>query len=429
MVQRTSSGISVKRKLMGVLLAGAACQLATAATVCVSLSGTCAFNTIGAAVKAAAAGDTIMVQAGVYNESVSIMKSLVLVGAGRDRTIINAYGFPNGIYVDGTAKAPGIGVANVSISGLQVQNANFEGILVANANGVTLTNNQVSGNNRSLNTSNLTCPNLPAFETSEAEDCGEGVHLIGVDHSVVANNVVKNNAGGILLTDETGPTHDNLIYGNTVSSNIYDCGITLASHPPATLGGQKRPGGVYRNTISGNTSTNNGTANGGAGVGIFAPGPGNQAYGNIVINNVLTANGMPGVAMHNHAAVPGAPAANLNDNMIIANQFSGNGADTDDAATPGPTAINIFSVTPITGTVIAQNIVRNEMIGIAVNTPSGGVQAHLNNLGGETGVDNLGSGTIDATLNYWGCAAGPGVSGCSGIIGTVMSGGATASPF
>jgi hypothetical protein len=42
-----------------------------------------------------------------------------------------------------------------------------------------------------------------------------------------------NNAGGILLTDEFGPTSDNVVRGNYSSDNTHDCGITLASHSAA----------------------------------------------------------------------------------------------------------------------------------------------------------------------------------------------------
>jgi hypothetical protein len=31
-------------------------------------------------------------------------------------------------------------------------------------------------------------PGQPSFETLESEDCGEGIHLMGVDHSTVAKN-------------------------------------------------------------------------------------------------------------------------------------------------------------------------------------------------------------------------------------------------
>jgi hypothetical protein len=46
--------------------------------------------------------------------------------------------------------------------------------------------------------------------------------------------------------------------------------------------------------------------------------PGAQAYGSVVINNRLTNNGLPGVAMHSHT-----PGRNLNDNVIIGNHISG----------------------------------------------------------------------------------------------------------
>jgi len=415
----------------GVLILTTSYQVATAATVCVSQSGTCPYSTIGAAVTGVAAGDTIQVQPGIYNESIVITKSLSLIGSGRDRTIINAFGLPNGIFVDGTPKAPDAGISGVVISGLAVQNANFEGILVANGTSITISANQVSGNNRSLNTANGTCPGMPAFETNEGMDCGEGIHLMAVNHSIVANNIVKNNSGGILITDETGATYNNLITGNTVSGNGYACGITLASHPASPTTSLKLPAGIHHNTISGNTSTGNGLLlpGAGAGVGIFAPGPGNQNYSNVIINNTLTGNGLPGVTMHNHASFPMAPPVNMNDNMIIGNTISGNAADGADAATPGPTGINLYSVAPVTGTVIAQNVIRDEQVAVAIKIPSGDVRVHLNNLQGPTGVDKIGSGTINASQNYWGCAGGPGQSGCGGVIGTVITSNPAVVPF
>ena len=418
-------------KWLGLLVISGACQFATAATWCVSPGGSCGNASIGAAIKQASPGDTIQVQPGINNESVVINKPLSLIGAGGGSTIINAIGQSTGIFIDGTAKAPATGISNVIVSGLSVQNANFEGILVGNASEITISNNQVVNNTRGLNVAAGACPNQPAFETNEGFDCGEGIHLMGVNHSILANNIVKNNAGGILISDETGPSHDNLIAGNTISNNPYDCGITLASHTPAASSGLTLPAGVYHNVISGNLSTNNGllAPGAGAGVGIFAAGPGNQNYGNVIINNTLTGNGLPGVTMHNHASVAKAPPVNMNDNMIIGNVISGNAADTDDAATPGTTGINIFSLAPVTGTIIALNKINNEQIDIAVNTPGADVQANLNDLQGQTGVNNLGAGTVDAAQNYWGCAGGPGQSGCASVIGLVLSAAWAVVPF
>lgn len=389
-------------------------QPVTAATLYVNPGGTSgAYSTIGAAVGAASVGDTIYVAPGMYHEDVIIGKQLSLVGAGFGRSLINAIGLANGIYIDGIDNP---GLSKVVVTGFTVENANFEGVLVTNASYVTIWDNEVIHNDLVLNASG--CPGQPSFETAEGEDCGEGIHLMGVDHSTVANNTSKNNSGGILLSDDTGATHHNLIIANLVRDNAADCGITLASHPPASLTGSSSPLGVFRNTVANNDSSHNGTQppGVGAGIGIFDSVPGAQAYDNVVINNEAKDNGLPGIAMHGHTL-----GQNLDDNLIIGNLISGNGADTMDAVTPGPTGINVFGVSSIIGTVITGNVIDDEAVDIAANTPAQ-VNAHLNSLLGERiGVDNLNMnmvGTVDATENWWGSPGGPGTRGATTVNGT-----------
>lgn len=398
---------------------------ASAARHCVNPAGAFGcYKTIGAAVSAAAAGDRINVQAGTYKEDVVIGKSLSLVGAGMTTTIINASGLSDGIYIDGRDNE---GLANVVVTGFTVENANYEGILVTNASGVTISGNHVIGNDIKLDISIPACPGQSDFETGEAFDCGEGIHFSGVDHSVIANNVVENNAGGILLSDDTGETHDNVVTGNLSRNNPYDCGIVMASHSPAP--GSNAPHlGIVHNTIAGNTSEHNGTQvpGAGAGVGIFSDGSGpGLVSGNVVIYNVLVNNGMPGVAFHSHVGPNfGAPADNLSDNVIVGNRISGNAADIGDTPTSGPAGIDVNSGgggSPITGTVIAENSISGESKDIVVNTPAQ-VDVHLNNLPGTTGVDNVGTGTVNAAANFWGCSLGANASGCSTANGSGISG-------
>src|SRR6202140_5193146 len=148
---------------------------------------------------------------------------------------------------------------------------------------------------------------------------------------------------------------------------------------------------------------------------------------NVIIGNTLTHNGLGGVALHTHVGPAfGLPADDMSGNKIIGNTIAGNLADTFDTATPGRVGININSGdggSPVHGTVISQNVISDEDIDIAVNTPSE-VDIHLNSLlGGGIGVGDVcaldGShvctGTIDATENYWGCPAGPGQHGCTTI--------------
>jgi nitrous oxidase accessory protein NosD len=392
---------------------------AQAANLCVNPAGSggC-YAAIGTAVAAPGADNVIRVAKGVYHENVVITKSLALLGEGSENTTIDATGLLNGINIDGYGHP---GVAHVIVSGFTVQNANAQGILVTNATDVTISNNHLTGNDQSL-TFGPSGPECPApgfpvyFLAGEGFDCGEAIHLSGVDHSVVADNLVDQNAGGILLSDDTGQTHDNLISGNVVRNNPYDCGITLASHnigafytPP--------PPGVFSNRIIGNRSAANGLISGeGAGVGIFTAAPGAKNYGNTVSSNILTGNALPGVAMHSHA-----PGQVLDDNIITRNWISGNGTDGDLGPSLPAMGISISSaVVPVKGTVISQNVFKGEGMDIAVNVSNGAsaISAHFNSFFGAIGVGNLGAGSISATANWWKCSKGPGANGCSATSGS-----------
>jgi parallel beta-helix repeat protein len=400
-------------------LVAAFAKPAGATTWCVNQGGTngCVAK-IGSAVSAAMPNDTINVAPGTYKEDVIIGKPLSLVGANFQRTIINAIGLSNGVYIDGLDNP---GLNNVVVSGFTVENANYEGILITNASAVTVANNIVMYNDKSLEPAIPACPGEPSFETGEDFDCGEGIHLLGADHSVIANNVVANNSGGILLSDDTAAAHDNLVIGNIVHDNAFDCGIVMASHAPAPGSGAAH-NGVVHNTIANNQSFHNGTQvpGAGAGVGLFSDGSGpGLVAGNVAINNVLRNNGIPGVAIHTHA-----PGDTFADNVIAGNQISGNGADTGDTATPGTTGINInsgFGGSLISGTIISQNVVTQEGYDLFINTPAQ-VDAHLNSFVGHNavGVDNSSGNAVDVTENWWGCFGGPGAEGCSSIEGSAL---------
>ena len=391
---------------------------ASAATVCVNPLGTAGCQkSISAAVAAASAGSTVYVAPGTYAENVTIGKSLSLIGADPAKTVIDATGLPNGITVDGLNNA---NLSGVYIAGFTVRNAKYEGIVVTNATAVIISGNILTGNDESLAFGAMgpTCPGIPAWETGEDFDCGEAIHLSGVNHSSIVNNTIQGNAGGILLSDDSGPTHDNLITGNNVSDNPSDCGITLASHPPAPSTGSTDHFGVYSNYIVSNTSAQNGLKGEGAGVGIFAADPGAKAYANIVVNNTLTGNDLPGIAFHGHT-----PNQVMDNHVMIGNTISGNGADTDDAATPGTTGIVFFSVSPVNGTIIAQNNISGQQISVAWNAP-GNAEVHRNILGGPIGILNQDGGTVNAEANWWGCGGDPTsniafFAGCSVIRGAV----------
>ena len=300
-------------------------------------------RTIGYAVAQAAAGDLVSVAAGTYNETVTISKRLSLVGSDATIDATGQSSPPNAIVITGAD------AAGTLVSGFTIQHAGLEGIFAVQTSRVTIENNLVREND-TYGPFNPACVDQP-------DDCGEAIHLQSVTNAIVRNNVVRDNVGGILLTDENGPTSGNMISDNMVLDNTLDCGITLASHW-FSLKAAATPdiAGVYRNTILHNTSNGNGAA----GIGVFAGPPGAAAWGNTVANNTAMNNGFAGIMVHSHT-----PFQYVDNNVITNNTLSGNGIDDDSPIDDAPTGISIFSaVIPIPSTVITDNHVTNEQYGI-----------------------------------------------------------------
>jgi parallel beta-helix repeat protein len=389
---------------------------ALGANLCVNSAGSHGCKkTIQDAVNAASAGDTINVARGTYSEDVIVDRPVALLGAGAGNTVIDATGLSNGINIDGVNHA---GLSRVIVRGFTVQNANHQGIVVTNASDVQIIGNRVTGSDRALQLNSggpPTCPGLPPYLAAfQGFDCGEGIQLSGVTNSTVSDNLVDHNSGGILVTDDTGPNHDNFITGNTVRDNPYDCSITLATHDLNPINGMP-PKGVYRITVKENTVVRNGLASGeGAGVGIFAPTPGSRNFGNVIVDNVLAGNGLPGVTLHSHA-----PGQNVNDHLIANNTIYGNGPD-EESGSSEKAGIAITAdpgAGPITGIQIVGNKIFGEGVDVVFNAP-GALAAHQNAFFDGVGVANLGSGSVDATLNWWKCSHGPGSPGCASTQGS-----------
>ncbi len=375
---RLAGSLGGSALLVGASLVAASGVAASSTTWYVSPTGasgaagtscaTASFGTISAAVSAAAAGDTVVVCAGTYKEDVAVSKALTLTGQG---ATIDATGLDNGVKIS---------ASNVTVTGFTVENATGEGILAQQPNPVkgpmvggqqlytgmplshvTITHNVIKDNDQGGLPANVATTTYPECQASGniPGDCGEGIHLWSVASSSVTFNTVTDNVGGILLTDEFGPTHDNLVAGNVITNNIYDCGVTLPSHnlgrDPVT--GKLMPafGGVYNNVVRNNIST----GNGGAGVGMFAPFPGAASYNNTVEGNAISGNGQGGVALHGHA-----PGAFVGGNSIVDNIIGPNNLAGDQDLSPGPdlstTGIIAWSaVTPITVTISGNTIFGN----------------------------------------------------------------------
>jgi nitrous oxidase accessory protein NosD len=308
-------------------------------------------RTIGHAVDVAPAGATIHVDKGTYGEQVSITKSLTLEG---ENAVIDATGQTGGIIpllVGYGLLVSGPGASGSVVDGFTVEHAIGEGILVAGTSNVRIAHNTVKLNDAGVGTTDtFECMGQPPIPG----DCGEGLHFVSVTWSSILHNVVENNVGGILITDEFGPSAHNVISYNIARNNREDCGITLPSHNGTSLGG------VYDNLVSHNVSE----GNGGAGVGMFASSPGTASYDNRVIDNTLRDNGEAGVAIHAHA-----PGQNVSGNVIRGNMISGNGIDPD-SGSGHPTGIALFSAFVPVSVTVSDNHIANEYWGIFRNPGS-----------------------------------------------------------
>jgi hypothetical protein len=266
----------------------------------------------------------------------------------------------------------------IDFTGFRVQHAQGEGILAAGLNGpvshIVISRNSVVHND-------LGGPTEPTYFLCLANgavpgDCGEGVHFAGgVAYSVIRDNFIAHNSGGVLLTDDIGPTHNNVVQGNVVTDNVADCGITVPGHNPNALNSSGVPqpsvAGVYRNAILNNVVTGNGVKGFGAGVLFATPTPGTASYDNLVQGNYIAGNGLAGVTMHAHGPKS---HEDLNGNVIVYNSIGKNNLLGDPLdGPPGPinkpTGVLVFSGgTPVKVTV-AHNRIFDNYFGVWLSTP------------------------------------------------------------
>jgi Protein of unknown function (DUF1565) len=345
------------------------------------------FRTIQPAVDSAPAGGTVVVCSGIYHEQVVTFKPLSLIG---QRATIDETGVKPTLQVP----LPGLGTqtifaaviiasSHVTVSGFTITNAQGEGVLAAGVgaplSGIVISSNAVVHNDLGFGVP----PKSKYFQCAAAGpipgDCGEAVHFAGnVAHSAIRDNFIAHNSGGVLLSDDLGPTHDNVVENNVVTGNVTDCGITVPGHNPAALNakGVPRPAvaGVYRNIIRSNVVTDNGLKGEGAGVLFANASAGTASYDNLVEGNYIAGNELSGVTMHAHTIRKG-QFEDLNGNTIVGNVIGKNNTGGDPLDAPvspkdlATTGVLVFSGgTPVT-VKIASNTIFDNSFGIWLSKP------------------------------------------------------------
>src|SRR4029077_16666880 len=150
------------------------------------------YSTIQAAVNASNPGDTILVAAATYNETVTVSKSLSVIGAGSSSTIIDARGVGPGVNITGAS--------GVTISGFTIRNADIvsSGVIVAFSNGVTITQNVIRASSQS-----------------------NGTYVLGSNAVTVQANNITGNVWGIAVQGG----FSNILQANNVTGNAVGIGV------------------------------------------------------------------------------------------------------------------------------------------------------------------------------------------------------------
>jgi PGF-pre-PGF domain-containing protein len=209
---------------------------ATAATITVCSSG-CNYISIQAAVDAASDGDTVSVGAGTYTENVDINKSINLIGAGADVTVINASN-PNDHVIE-----------------IKANFINISGFTVMSGKGFLKAGIAIFGNNSRIYGNIL----------FDIEEFGIYITSSSYNSSSYNNSILNNTFNSIRNAIEIyGPTNGNNVSLNRIteaetgivifnsSYNFVD-GNAIAN---ITLNGILISAGSSKNTIIRNTVTN-----------------------------------------------------------------------------------------------------------------------------------------------------------------------------
>lgn len=245
------------------------------------------FETIQAAVDAAAPGDKIQVAPGVYEENVFIAKSNIRLHAPTGRAVLDGTrigGF--GIEVTGLV----LPVEEVQIQGFVVNGYEF-GVLLVNASSCRISMNLVS-NCRDRD------PGNGAFNLAD------GIVLIDASFNEIHNNEVRGNGhNGVFLFGTLG----NTIKGNTIVDNGLDTGA-------AVEGSGIQLSGVLPNI--GNIIEGNDICGAAWGILLGPVGPVGEATESLIVRNRVHDNLRAGIAIRGAAHA---------DNVIKQNDATGNG--------------------------------------------------------------------------------------------------------
>ena len=184
------------------------------------------YNSINTAVSEARYGDTIIVNSGTYNETISMKSGVRIYGAGAEVTVINGDGSGPVVTASGTEITSNAVIAGFTIMG---GNADYGGGIYIHDASPTLENNVISDNSATFFGGGLYIEGgMPTIHNNviannSAVIFGGGVHIANGSPALINNTIASNLAtifgGGVFNLRGSPIIGNNIIASNTASSS------------------------------------------------------------------------------------------------------------------------------------------------------------------------------------------------------------------
>jgi len=374
-----------------------------------------AFSSIQDAIDFAPADSTINVEAGNYEESLVIDKSLTLIGNPGDESIGPDASAPLIFYC---GKVIRIEASEVSVSGFVLDGQDCSDLIIrlgTNVTGVTISDNETRYGFRGIGFGGGNSGDAAGSSTVDnnyIHSNNTGIRIDSGSNNIIQNNTISGNGEGILLSANFSTPNGNQILNNQITENDY--GVYVDDTGTLTISdniiSNNYYEGIYLNyatsTLDITRNTVESNQNGGS--------------SGIYINQITSGN------------------ANISENTISSNGSYGiyiNGVDnTSEVLIDGNTiesnsSVGIYLANSVTNTTITNNTLQNNgtqtiSTGIVVDSASGN-KAHENTISGNGDIEvqnNDNFNAFDATLNWWGTAS-------ASEIFNIISGLVTFSPW
>jgi hypothetical protein len=251
-------------------------------------------QTIQTAIDNAGRGDLIMVEPGVYNESVIMWKPVLLQGAGAGSTMINAVKRPTQVLIDWRDKMDSLfAMRPREVNSLPNQLNGAAGFTVSEGAAITVLGRNTNGN-RGFSSNDS---RIDGFSVTGA-DVGGGILVNSYAHNLeVSNNHVYGNHGsyngGIrigqpfleLPAPQNEPGENNSTYEFNTGLNIHNNAVTQNGGLGGAGGGISLSAGSDLYTVSENFVCGNFTTGDGGGIGHLGLSNGGRILDNTIVHN------------------------------------------------------------------------------------------------------------------------------------------------